>query len=204
MTIRTFRVFDVNIGDTTLPFFVGDAAPVNGTAGTLAGIAPKGALLATSEPALYQNTNTLASPTWTVFEATGGSVVITGGTIDGVTIGETTPVDATLSELHVDTGAKTATASSGAATLNKMSGVITTEALTTAGLADYTLTLTNSDIAVGDVVLASIGNGTNTAGDPVQGAVTPGAGSAVIVVRNAHATAALNGTLIVGFLVVKN
>ena len=40
--------------------------PSNGTAGTLAGIAPKGALLIdTTNAALYQNTNTQASPTWT-------------------------------------------------------------------------------------------------------------------------------------------
>lgn len=40
--------------------------PVNGTSGTLANIAPKGALLVDeSTGILYANTNTLASPTWT-------------------------------------------------------------------------------------------------------------------------------------------
>ena len=43
-------------------------APSNGTNGTLAGIAGKGALLLdTTGGALYQNTNTLASPTYTLY-----------------------------------------------------------------------------------------------------------------------------------------
>jgi hypothetical protein len=41
-------------------------APSNGTSGTYAGIAPKGALLVdTTNGTLYQNTGTQASPTWT-------------------------------------------------------------------------------------------------------------------------------------------
>ena len=103
----------------------------------------------------------------------------------------------------IDSGTKTAAATSGAATLNKMSGVITTEALTTAAGATYTLTLTNSDIAATDLVFASIGNGTNTAGAPALTLITPGAGSVVIKVQNVHASAALNGTLLASFMVVK-
>lgn len=119
-------------------------------------------------------------------------------------LGTTAPNTVVASQVTVDTGTKTATAVAGAATLNKMAGVITSEALTTAGLADYTLTLTNSDIAAADQILWSVGNGTNTQGDPVQGVATPAAGSVVIVVRNAHATQALNGTLKIAFVVVKN
>jgi hypothetical protein len=41
-------------------------APTNGTSGTFAGIAMKGALLVdTTNAILYINTNTQASPTWT-------------------------------------------------------------------------------------------------------------------------------------------
>ena len=47
-----------------LPF---NAAPVNGTSGTFAGFAGPGTLLIrTDTPTLYINTNTKASPTWTV------------------------------------------------------------------------------------------------------------------------------------------
>lgn len=98
----------------------------------------------------------------------------------------------------------TATAAAGAATLNKMSGKVTSEALTTAQNASYTLTLTNSQIEAADIVLVSLANGTNTQGTPVPVRVTPAAGSVVIVVKNMHdAAQALNGTIVVSFVVIK-
>lgn len=99
----------------------------------------------------------------------------------------------------------TATATSGAATLNAAgSGVITSEALSTAAGADYTLTLTNNMIAAADIVLASVQYGTSTTGSPWIGRITPAAGSVVIFVRNGVSTdAVLNGTIKISFLVVK-
>lgn len=98
----------------------------------------------------------------------------------------------------------TASATAGAATLNAQTGKVTSEALTTAQNANYTLTITNNQIAAADIVLASIANGTNTQGTPVLLRVTPAAGSVVIVIRNAHDSAqALNGTLVVSFQVIK-
>lgn len=105
--------------------------------------------------------------------------------------------------LQLDTGTRTATATAGAATLAKTSGVITTEALTTAAGATYTLTLTNSKIAAADQVYVSVANGTNTAGMPVVCTVTPAANSVVIVLQNIHASAALNGTLKISFALLK-
>ncbi len=104
----------------------------------------------------------------------------------------------------IDADSGTASATAGAATLNKMAGKITTEALTTAQNAAYTLTLTNSAIAAADMVFVTIANGTNTQGTPVVLRVTPAAGSVAIVIGNRHdAAQALNGTLVVSFLVVK-
>lgn len=117
---------------------------------------------------------------------------------------QTTSGLTTTGSLALDTGTKTATATAGAATLAKDAGVITSEALTTAGGAAYTLTLTNSGIAAADQVFASVANGTNTQGIPVIGKITPGAGSVTIEVRNLHATEALNGTLKISFMVLKN
>lgn len=94
---------------------------------------------------------------------------------------------------------KSATAVAGAATLNKESGVITTEALTTAAGANYTLTLTNSRILANDITVASVQNGTNTTGDPGILSITATAGTLVVRVRNHHASAALNGTLLISF-----
>ena len=95
----------------------------------------------------------------------------------------------------------TASAVAGAATLSKQSGVITSEALTTAAGSDYVLTLTNSLVAATSRVFASVNNGTNTVeGLDVQ-RVTPGAGSVVIRIRNTHAASALNGTIRISFVV---
>jgi hypothetical protein len=105
-------------------------------------------------------------------------------------------------DVQMDVG--TATATAGAAELNKAAGKVTTEALTTAQNAIYTLTLTNSEIAAADMVFASVADGTNTQGTPMIGQVNPGAGSVVIEVINKHATAeALNGTLEISFHVIK-
>lgn len=98
----------------------------------------------------------------------------------------------------------TGTASSAAVTINDLAGLITTEALTTAQNALATVTVTNSKVAVGDLVFVTVANGTNTQGTPVLTKVTPGAGSFVLLVANLHASAeSFNGTLKIGFFVVK-
>lgn len=98
----------------------------------------------------------------------------------------------------------TATATTGAATATGTAGKVTTESLTTAQNANYTLTITNTDVAAADLAFASVANGTNTQGTPVVLRVTPGAGTLTIVIRNAHDSAqAFNGTLVVSFFVVK-
>lgn len=112
-----------------------------------------------------------------------GLVFATGGTIDS------------------DSG--TATASAGAATVSKMAGVVTSESLTTAAAAAYTLTLTNTVIAATDLVFVSVANGTNSAGIPVVGRVTPGSGSCTILIENQHGANAFNGTIKISFLVIK-
>jgi hypothetical protein len=101
-------------------------------------------------------------------------------------------------------GVSTATATAGAATLAATVGKVTSESLTTAQNAFYTLTITNTAIAAADAVFASVANGTNTQGTPMVVRVTPAAGSLVIVLQNKHASAeALNGTLVVSFFAVK-
>lgn len=109
-----------------------------------------------------------------------------------------------LSMQGIATEVGTATASSAAATLSDLAGLITTEALTTAQNAIYALVITNTKVAAGDLVFASVRDGTNTQGTPMIGQVKPAAGSLTIEVINKHATAeALNGTLEIAFFVVK-
>jgi hypothetical protein len=111
-----------------------------------------------------------------------------------------TPAALVGSSLQSDTGTRTAAATAGAATLNKTSGIITSEALVTAAAATYTLTITNSTIAGTENVQVTIGNGTNSAGAPCLTTVNVSAGSIVIVIKNVHASAALNGTLTASFV----
>lgn len=104
-----------------------------------------------------------------------------------------------LTEIDVLVG--TATSTVGAATVNTQTGVVTTEALTTAAAATYTFTLTNSLINANSIVLVTIAKGTATTGEPAVHFVTPAAGSAVILIRNDAAVAALNGTIKIGYVV---
>lgn len=98
----------------------------------------------------------------------------------------------------------TGTSSSAAVTINDYMGKVTSEALTTAQNAFFTLTITNSKVLAADMVFASVYDGTNTQGTPMIGKVTPGAGTIEIEVINKHASAeAFNGTIVVSFLVVK-
>ena len=95
----------------------------------------------------------------------------------------------------------TGTTSSGAVTVSTQVGVITTEALTTAAGAAYTITWTNTKISTASVILCTLGAGTNSQGTPVV-FVTPGSGSATVVIANQHASAAFNGTLKLHFCVL--
>lgn len=89
----------------------------------------------------------------------------------------------------------TGTAASGAVTAQGLWLDITTESLTTAAAAEYTLTLTDARITANSFVWASVGLGSSTAGTPGIGGITPAAGSCVITVTNLHASNAFNGTL---------
>jgi hypothetical protein len=103
--------------------------------------------------------------------------------------------------INLDSG--TATAAGGAATLNKMAGVITTEDLTTAAGSNYVLTLTNSVVGPNDIVMVSVDEGTNTAGLPAVAKVNPASTELIVTIRNIHASAAFNGTLRINFVVFK-
>lgn len=115
---------------------------------------------------------------------------------------EAISVNSLKSFIFGNAAAANATATTGAATADGGRGIITSEALTTAAGAVYTLTLTNSSIAATSLVFVSVGNGTNSAGSPALTTVVPAAGSAVIKIQNIHASNALNGTLKVSYFVV--
>lgn len=87
----------------------------------------------------------------------------------------------------------TASSTAGAATLNTVSGLVTTESLSTAINSTYTFTLTNSLItATSPIPQVSMTDFTNTAGQMELNSITNAAGSFVAVFTNVG-TAALNG-----------
>ncbi len=104
----------------------------------------------------------------------------------------------------LESGVATATATSGAATCNGMAGIVTTETITTAAASTYSLTVTNNQVTVGDVVQASVCNDTNTQGTPTVATVTEAAGAFTAVVQNIHSATAFSGTLKVKFMILKN
>lgn len=127
------------------------------------------------------------------------STIFTSNKVAKLTIGSGVTL-AAGSNLTVDSG--TAAATAGAATLNKQSGTITSESITTAAGASYTLTLTNSVVTAASRVFASADNGTNSQGELTVARITPAAGSVVILVKNVHASQALNGTIKINFFCV--
>lgn len=94
-----------------------------------------------------------------------------------------------------------ATSTAAAATIDHTGGVITTEALTTAAGAIYSMVLTNNCIHANSVVIASVASGSNTTPGLVVSEVAPAEGSATIKIMNSNASVALNGTIKISFFV---
>lgn len=93
------------------------------------------------------------------------------------------------------------TSSATGVTLNKVTGKITTVALTTAAGAEERFTVTDSAVAVGDVVVVATTYA--GAGTPMLGVVAVTAGTFDVVITNLHASAALNALMVINFAVVK-
>ncbi len=92
--------------------------------------------------------------------------------------------------------------SGNAVTASGNAGVITTSALTTAASGSYAITWTNTAIATTSVVLLTNLGGTNTVED-ISFKCVPGSGTATLTIyNNVLVTTALNGTILIGYLVV--
>lgn len=105
-----------------------------------------------------------------------------------------------LAALSAAINVNTQTSTANAATSSTFMGRIVTEAVTTAAGANYTMTLTNTICTATSNVQAAVYSGTNTVPGPIIFSITPAAGSCVILVRN-NGTAALNGTLVIVWMV---
>jgi hypothetical protein len=87
-------------------------------------------------------------------------------------------------------------------TIDKISGAITTDATSLAAGAEATFTVTNSTVAIGDVVVVCARSG-QTAGTSVPIVTAVAAGSFNITLTNLHASTADTGAMIINFVVIK-
>jgi len=87
-------------------------------------------------------------------------------------------------------------------TLSKLSGKITTHNASLAAGAAATFTVTNTTVALGDVVVLSVQSGLTTVQTLVRVSATA-AGSFNITVENNHASTAETGAIIINFAVIK-
>ena len=87
-------------------------------------------------------------------------------------------------------------------TLSKVTGAITTDTTSLAAGAAADFTVTNTAVAVGDVVAVSIRSGSTTNQTNVR-VTTVAAGSFVITVENNHASTAETGAIIINYVVIK-
>lgn len=97
--------------------------------------------------------------------------------------------------------ANASTEVSNAVTSNVLSGTITTASLSTAAAGTYVITLTNSTILATSVVHARVFSKANTTPGAYISSAVVSAGSVVLTITNGG-TAALNGTMVVPFMVL--
>jgi hypothetical protein len=93
------------------------------------------------------------------------------------------------------------TEAANAVTASGVAGLLTTSALTTAGAGNYAITWTNTFITATSSVLIMLAGGTNTT-ENITIKCAPGAGTATLTIYNNTAATALNGTILMSYLVM--
>jgi len=137
----------------------------------------------------------LSAPTTGFFRDAQGNINIFVGGVRAASI-------SAVGGLVSGSGPVAVTGAALAATVNAQSAIVTTEtSLTTAAGATFTYVITNSAIKATSNVMVNVGRGTTTQGNLIVQSVTPSAGSVSVVVLNAHATLAMNGSAILQLLV---
>ena len=186
-----------NPGDVLLPVTSGDFAVFNGTTGQIkdAGYLPSNAA----------KTNVVMASAATVVN----NLVMaadTAGTIEDAGIAASNVVVKNAPNTFSGTGSVilpkvNGTETANAVTASGVAGVITTSALTTAGGANYAITWTNTVVTTTSVILLTIAGGTNTT-ENITLKVVPGSGTATLTIYNNTAATALNGTILISYLVM--
>lgn len=88
-----------------------------------------------------------------------------------------------------------------AVTASGTAGIITTSALTTSGAASYAITWTNTFITTSSIIQLTIMGGTNTTQN-ITLVADAGSGTSTLTIYNNTAATALNGTILIGYMVI--
>lgn len=213
-----------NPGDILLPVGANNIAQFNGTTGQIYDGSAAAVHGGNIQAGLSGTAGTLASFPST---ASKGSLIVAGVANTGNT--NTTISNAAMGQASVisipDPGAATAnfllntganamaagstivaakvngTEASNAVTASGMAGLITTSSLSTAGGSSYAITWTNTVITSTSVVLLTLAGGTNTT-ENITLKVVPGSSTATLTIYNNTAATALNGTILISYLVM--
>lgn len=201
------------------------AAHANGF-GTLTVTASTGTLTIVNAKTLTaSNTLTLAGTDGTTmtFPSTSGTVVTLDATqtlanktltapVIGAATGTSLAVTGLLTSSSASAGIGYATGAGGAVTqatnratgvtLSKVTGAITTHTASLAAGASATFTVTNTAVAIGDVVNVSIRSGATNKETSVR-VTAVAAGSFDLTVFNQHASTAETGAIVINFAVLK-
>lgn len=93
------------------------------------------------------------------------------------------------------------TSTTTAVTLNRLAGSITTVSSTLAAAGEEAFTVNNTEVASTDVVIVNIAS-TSSGGTPIAVCTRVANGSFQITVSNLHASAALDNTMVINFIVI--
>jgi len=93
------------------------------------------------------------------------------------------------------------TEAANAVTASGMSGILTTSSLSTAAGSSYSIVWTSTFITSTSSILLTVSGGTNTT-ENITLKCIPGSGSATLTIYNNDPLAALNGTLLITYLVI--
>jgi len=173
---------------------------LSGTAGTLAsfpGTASKGSLVVA---AVANTGNTLT----TISNAAMGQATVVSIPDPGAATANfllNTGANAMAAGSSITFAKVNGTEAANAVTASGVAGALTTSSLSTAGGSSYAITWTNTAITATSSVLLTLAGGTNTT-ENITLKVVPGSGTATLTIYNNTAATALNGTIIISYLVI--
>lgn len=181
----------------TLPVVSGDFTVFDGTTGKMkdAGYSASNA----AKTKVVMASAAVTSGNLASFSDTAGTVI--DSTIVATTVMKLNAVNTLTSAGSIVANKVSQSESGGIVNASGMSGVITTSSLTTIAGGSTLINWTNTFVSTTSTIFLSVLGGTNTRRN-VEFVVVPGSGSAALTIYNVEPTNALNGTILIGYLVI--